>query len=345
MTTCNPKLSQYSQAGGCACKLPSSALASILNQMDKPYAKDLLIDHTTADDCAVYRLSDSEYLLFTTDFFTSFVDDPQLFGAIAASHALSDIYAMGGTPIMANAILGYPEKEIPEQVMGEVAAAGQRTLQKHGCVLAGGHTISNPQPIYGFSIVGKVAKEQLKTNSGAQSGDILLLTKPIGSGILANALKLGLLIDAHYQILVDHLLEVNTAGQEMGTLSGVHAMTDVTGFGTVGHIKEMAEHSGLKAEISFTSIQLLPGTLDIAEAVISPDSGVVKNLKSLAACCTFSDRITLIERAILCDPQTNGGLLISASKEQAELLTARYSWPQIGKFLERKETEPYVIVR
>lgn len=308
-------LTNLSSAGGCGCKLDPASLEKILCSFKDNNNKELIIGLDTADDCAVYEYSKEDYLLYTTDFFTPLVDDPYTYGALAAANAVSDIFAMGGEPLIANAILGFPPDKVSISSVQEIMRGGQETLHRFSCTIVGGHTIINPQPIYGFSIIGRVEKKNLKPNSGAKAGDLLLLTKPIGSGILSNALKLGLLNDECYQALIPYLLEVNSCGALLGKNSFVHAMTDVTGFGLVGHALEMAEGAKLSLDMAFESINLFMGTQELCGAVISPNSGAVKNFKTYNKKTTFKGDWKEDEKYIFCDPQSNGGLLIAVAPE------------------------------
>lgn len=312
-------LTNYSVAGGCGCKLDPGALQEILSQFKgSEGSKELVVGFDTSDDCAVYEYSDDDYLLFTTDFFTPLVDDPFTYGSIAAANALSDVFAMGGKPLIANVILGFPPDRISPSVIKEIMSGGQKKMDEVSCLIAGGHTIINPQPIYGFSIIGRVAKENLKTNNGAQAGDIILLTKPIGSGILSNALKLGLLNTEYYNKLIPWLVEVNSVGYDLGKISSVTALTDVTGFGLVGHLLEMAEGSGLSAELDTSAIQFLDGTEELCDAVLSPQSGAIKNFKNYHERVDFHSKCTTTSKHVLCDPQSNGGMLIAVSPKGLE---------------------------
>ena len=342
-------LTNLSSAGGCGCKLDPATLQKILCAVKTPEQKELVIGFDTADDCAVYEYSDDDFLLFTTDFFTPLVDDPYTYGALAAANALSDVFAMGGKPMIATVILGYPTDKVSTSVVQEIMRGGQEIVTSTGCLIVGGHTIVNPQPIYGFSVIGRVEKQNLKPNSAARAGDILILTKPIGSGILSNALKLGLLKDSHYEQLRAYLLEVNSCGYQLGQVTQVHAMTDVTGFGLIGHALEMAEGANLSLEIHADNVEIFDGVKDLCAAVISPNSGAVRNAKAYESKPDFHGEWPLDDRYIFCDPQSNGGLLISIDPSaltmvQDILLSCLgRKGAVIGTFIEQTGTRPLIL--
>lgn len=343
-------LTNLTSAGGCGCKLDPESLDALLCSYKKHSNKDLIIGFETADDCAVYEYSSEDYLLYTTDFFTPLVDDPYIYGALAAANAVSDIFAMGGKPLIANAILGFPPEKVPISSVRKILEGGQEVLKSVQCSIVGGHTIINPQPIYGFSIIGRVDKKNLKPNSSAKAGDTLLLTKPIGSGILSNALKLGLLDPEYYQNMITYLLEVNRCGASLGEEPLVHAMTDVTGFGLVGHAIEMAEGAKLCLTIEGDSVEFFSGSKELCGAVLSPSSGAVKNYKKYHNKTSFKGPWTLDEKYLFCDPQSNGGLLIAVANEavnriQDLLLKCNGRKAQvIGSFREKNNNEPSLIL-
>lgn len=345
-TTC---LTDLSVSGGCGCKLDPASLQELLSHFkgDQPQ-RDLILGFDTADDCAVYEYSDEDYLLFTTDFFTPLVNDPRTYGALAAANALSDVYAMGGKPLIANVILGFPPDRISSSDVKEIMRGGQGKMDEVGCFIVGGHTIINPQPVYGFSIIGRVDKKHLKKNNGAREGDLLILTKPLGSGILSNALKLGLLESQLYEELVPWLVSVNSVGYSLGAVPEVSALTDVTGFGLIGHLIEMAQGTGLYAEIDISSIPLFPGTENLCSAVLAPQSGAVKNYNNYQSQVSFHPRSSKDQRYILCDPQSNGGLLIAVEPEgvdKVQSVLKKHTGTlgcQIGSF-KRKTTESYYV--
>lgn len=340
-------LTNLSVAGGCGCKLDPSSLQAILTHL-KGNKKDerLVLGFDTADDCAVYEYSQDNLMLYTTDFFTPLVDDPYVYGALAAANALSDVFAMGGKPLIANVILGFPPDQVSPSTIKEIMRGGQEEMDTAGCTIVGGHTIVNPQPIYGFSIVGQVDRNNLKTNAGAKEGDLLLLTKPIGSGILSSALKLGLLSHYCYQQMLPYLLELNACGYQLGAIKQVHAMTDLTGFGLVGHALEMANGAGLSIEIDSSKVELFEGTADLCGAVVSPQSGAAKNLKSYKDAIEFIGNWSTDQMHLMCDPQSNGGLLIAVSPdvlEQVQQVLNAYNGRKgkvIGAFKKKVKGKP-----
>jgi selenide, water dikinase len=335
-------LTNLSIAGGCGCKLDPEALEEILCSLNKSDNKELVVGFDTADDCAVYEYTKDDYLLYTTDFFTPLVDDPYIYGTLAAANAVSDIYAMGGRPLIANAIFGFSPDNVLSSTAQKIMQGGQDTLKGLGCSIVGGHTIVNPQPIFGFSIIGRVAKENLKTNHGAKPGDLLLLTKPIGSGILSNALKLGLLSDEYYRNLISYLLEVNSCGALLGENMFVNALTDVTGFGLAGHALEMCEGGKLSLELDVNKVPIFSGARDLCGAVTAPHSGAVKNYKNFERKMLFKGDWRQDEKYLYCDPQSNGGLLIAIDPEALErvqdILTAAHGrkGDVIGVFKQRE---------
>ena len=345
------KLTNLSQAGGCGCKIDQGMLDGILSEckIGKPSPK-LVVGFENSDDCAVYQYVDEEYLLFTTDFFTPLVDDPYTFGCIAAANALSDVYSMGGKPLIANAILGVPSDDLSQETIKEIVKGGTKTIQDAGCILAGGHTIANPQPFYGFSILGSVEKAKLKTNSGAKDGDLLLLTKPLGFGICANAIKLGLLDEDLYKRILPFLTEVNTLGYGLGELSAVNALTDLTGFGLIGHSLEMAKGADLSIELDNSSIPVFEGVHDLSQAVLSPKSGAMKNFANYEKEVSFADSIDRYQKYLLCDPQSNGGLLISVAPEDLEKVrpfiesSLNREVSVIGTFHEKRPGQKYLVI-
>jgi len=294
-------LTQYSHGAGCGCKISPQVLDEILHSdIPAPVAKNLLVGNQSKDDAAAYDLGDGTALISTTDFFMPIVDDAYDFGRIASANAISDVYAMGGKPLMAIAILGWPVEKLPAAVAKRVLEGARATCAAAGIPLAGGHSIDSPEPIFGLAVNGLVAIKNLKQNNTAKAGDLLLMTKSLGTGVLSTAQKRKALSPEHYTPFLEQLIRLNSAGAALGELPGVHAMTDITGFGLLGHMIEMAGGSGLTAVVNFTE---LPG-------------GTVRNWKSygdkvsIAANMNETDTINL-----LADPQTNGGLLIAVAPE------------------------------
>ena len=254
------RLTSFSHGGGCGCKIAPGLLSDILKQSRGfPVPPQLLVGIETADDAAVYRLNDEQALIATTDFFMPIVDDPFDFGRIAATNAISDVYAMGGTPIMALALVGMPIDKLPVETIGRILAGGEQVCADAGIPVAGGHTIDSVEPIYGLVVLGLVHPDKLKRNANAKAGDKLILGKPLGVGVLSAALKKGALDSVGYGAMLASTTQLNTPGKALADIEGVHALTDVTGFGLLGHAREMALGAQLRARIHFASVPLLAG--------------------------------------------------------------------------------------
>lgn len=312
------KLTQLSHGGGCGCKIAPAMLQSILGEVKEklPYA-NLLVGTETSDDAAVYRLNDQQAIIATTDFFMPIVDDPFDFGRIAATNALSDVYAMGGTPIMALAIVGMPVNKLPVATIRAILQGGEAVCQAAGIPLAGGHSIDSTEPIYGLVAIGIVHPDKLKKNSEAQAGDVLILGKGLGVGVMAQALKKGALSAAGYAQLIAKTTQLNTVGSELSGLSAVHALTDVTGFGLLGHLLEMCRGSGLAAELQFDRIPVLSEAMPLAQRGYGPGA-IDRNLDSYGHEVDFSARMEGWQRRLLADAQTSGGLLAAVAADAVE---------------------------
>ena len=309
------RLTQFSHGGGCGCKISPQVLASILgNVPHKALFPALLVGAETSDDAAVYRLNDQQALVATTDFFMPIVDDAHDFGRIAATNALSDIYAMGATPIMALAIVGMPVNQLPLESIRQILAGGEAVCAAAGIPLAGGHSIDSPEPIYGLVAMGLVHPDRIKRNSQAQAGDHLVLGKPLGIGILAQAMKKGLLDGEGYRQLIAVCTRLNTVGSQLASLESVHALTDVTGFGLAGHLLEMCRAASLRAEVSMTRIPLLPAARHWAEQGLGPGA-IERNLQSVGQEMIVDPALPDWQKRLLADPQTSGGLLVSVSDQ------------------------------
>ena len=305
-------LTQYSHGAGCGCKISPKILDTIL-QSQLPGFTDprLLVGHQSKDDAAVVDLGDGRGLISTTDFFMPIVDDPFSFGRIAATNAISDVYAMGGTPLVAIAILGWPINQLGAEVAQAVVDGGRQACRDAGIALAGGHSIDSPEPIFGLAVNGLVQLSELKRNDTARSGDLLFLTKPLGIGILTTAQKKKLLRPEHGQIAIDAMCTLNKAGAAFAKLPSVTALTDVTGFGLAGHLLEMCEGSGLCALLDLDAVPLLPAIDEYLAAGCIP-GGTQRNFASYGhKLAPLSDR----QRQLLCDPQTSGGLLVAVRPE------------------------------
>ncbi len=308
------KLTSFSHGAGCGCKLSPAVLDSILAKVGHQ-APDprLLVGNVTKDDAAVFDLGDGTAIISTTDFFMPIVDDPADFGRIAATNAISDIYAMGGTPILAIAILGWPLGKIAPEIAGEVLEGGRKACEEAGIALAGGHSIDSPEPIFGLAVTGRVRIDQLKHNSTAKEGDLLFLTKGLGVGMITTGQKKGIASDEHVATAVKSMQTLNKIGEAFAKISGINAMTDVTGFGLLGHLVEMCEGADLSAEIEANAIpQLLPDVLHEYHAKGAVPGGTQRNYASYGAKVEVREGFT---RDLLCDPQTSGGLLIAVNKD------------------------------
>ncbi len=311
------RLTQFSHGGGCGCKIAPNVLQEIL--AGTPFASrvaaafpDLLVGIEHGDDAAVYKLNERQAVVATTDFFMPIVDDPFDFGRIAATNALSDVYAMGGRPLFALAIVGMPIDKLAPAVIREILAGGEAVAQAAGIPIAGGHSIDAPEPIYGLVCIGVVDPARVKKNSAGQAGDILILGKPLGVGIYSAALKKGALDAAGYQAMIAATTRLNTPGPELAELAGVHAMTDVTGFGLLGHGLELARGSGLTAHLEFSRLPLLPGVAALAQAGHTTGAST-RNWASYGGEVALPGTCADWQSAILTDPQTSGGLLVSCA--------------------------------
>ncbi len=306
--TSDIKLAEYSHGAGCGCKISPAVLNVILESgIALPDFPNLLVGNSARDDAAVYDMGNGEGVISTTDFFMPIVDDPFDFGRIAATNAISDIYAMGGTPVMAIAILGWPVNVLAPDVARSVVDGGRQACLDAGIPLAGGHSIDAPEPIFGLAVTGRVSLEHLKQNNTAQAGDYLYLTKPLGIGILTTAEKKKLLKSEHQTIARDAMCTLNKPGAAFARLPGVSAMTDVTGFGLLGHLLEMCEGSGLQALVEESKLPILPHVEEYRTQGAVP-GGTGRNFASYG---DKASSLTERQRDLLCDPQTSGGLLVA----------------------------------
>jgi selenide,water dikinase len=315
----NIKLTEFSHGGGCGCKIAPNILEDILkSQLAIPDDNKLLVGNHSKDDAAVYDLDNGLALISTTDFFMPIVDDAFDFGRIASANAISDVYAMGGKPILALAILGWPVNSLPADLAKKVIEGSRSICAEAGISLAGGHSIDTKEPMFGLAVNGLVNIGHLKTNNSARKGDLLFITKPIGVGILATAQKRKLLTQQHSEILVKQLTQLNKIGEELGKIEGVHAMTDITGFGIMGHLIEMIEGSKLGARLYYDRIPQVEGVAEYLAQKVVPDS-TNRNWNSYSNKVRFEAGVNITEAlTTLPDPQTNGGLLISVSPASAE---------------------------
>ena len=311
-----PRLTSLAHGGGCGCKLSPAVLRELLSGLPQAQAfPNLLVGSDTADDAAVYRLSDDLALVVTTDFFTPIVDDPFEFGRIAATNALSDVYAMGGTPILALAVLGMPLGKLGIDEVRQILAGGAAVCAAAGIPVAGGHSIDSAEPIYGLVALGTVHPGRVQRNAGAREGDALILTKGLGVGVFSAALKQERLPPADYATMIASMTRLNSVGRDVAAMDGVHAMTDVTGFGLLGHLLEMCRGAGLSARLRWAGVPVLPGAAALAQTGVGTGAAG-RNWSSYAA-EVESDGLADWQRGLLCDPQTSGGLLIAVAPEQA----------------------------
>ncbi len=311
----NIKLTSYSHGAGCGCKISPKALTTVLKTAIPQVQSDkLIVGNDTRDDAAVYDIGNGQGIISTTDFFLPIVDDPFNFGKIAAANAISDIYAMGGKPIMAIAILGWPIDTISAEVANQVVEGGREVCREAGIVLAGGHSIDNPEPLFGLAVTGLVDLVNLKRNDTALAGCKLYLTKPLGVGILATAQKDGKLLDEHTNIAPDSMMKLNSIGEKLSVMKGVTSLTDVTGFGLLGHLLEICEGSDVKAVVEYDNVPIFKEVYQYLEQGCIP-GGTNRNWES------YGDKVSLpndAQRLILADAQTSGGLLIAVKEENAK---------------------------
>lgn len=327
------KLTEYSKGGGCGCKIAPSVLQQIVHTENKFPFQNLLVGNDSNDDAAVYQINDETAVISTTDFFMPIVDDAFDFGRIAAANSISDIYAMGGTPMMAIAILGWPIDKLPVNEAKKVLEGARAICKEVNIPLAGGHTIDSNDPIFGLAVTGSVSLKSLKKNNTAKAGDLLFLTKPIGVGIVSTSVKRKLIKDEHYKNLVQQLTNVNKIGEALGKLEGVHAMTDVTGFGLLGHLTEMTEGSGLSAELSYSSIKRVDGVEQYIQLKTIPGA-TARNWNSYSNKIEFDSGIDEVEaKLLLPDPQTNGGLLIAVNENAVNEVKDIFNENKLSSFL------------
>jgi selenide, water dikinase len=318
------RLTQFSHGGGCGCKIAPGVLTELLAATPmRSLPKDLLVGTESSDDAAVYRLNDTQALVATTDFFTPIVDDPYDFGRIAATNALSDIYAMGGHPIMALAIVGMPLDKLPLEVIQKILAGGESVCALAGIPIAGGHSIDVLEPIYGLVGLGLVHPDRIKRNDSAREGDVLILGKPLGVGILSAALKKGTLSAAGYARMIAATTQLNTPGTALGALPGVHAMTDVTGFGLAGHLLEICRGSGLGASVRFADLPVIEEARQwAAQGTVTGASA--RNWTGYGSEIRLPEGAPAWQRALITDPQTSGGLLVACSADSEAAVLAEF---------------------
>lgn len=342
-------LTQFSKGAGCGCKISPAELEKILTSNLEFTDKKLLVGHSSRDDAAVLEMDNGTALISTTDFFTPIVDDAFDFGRIAAANAISDIYAMGGKPLLAVAILGWPLNRLPAELAARVVDGAREVCANAGIALGGGHSIESTDPFFGLAVNGIVDLTNLKRNDTAKEGDLLFLTKPLGTGILSTAKKRKVLTEEHLEQLTKQLLSLNSTGEQLGKIAGVNAMTDITGFGLAGHLVEMTKGSDLSAIVHYNSLKLMKGVTEYLAKRIVPDA-TFRNWNSYQNDIAFEGKVDVMEAfSVLPDPQTNGGLLIAvapaAEADVREVLLENgledFTSP-IGKMIEKKEKAVYV---
>lgn len=316
-TTTTPKqakrLTSFAHGGGCGCKVEPAELKQILNNVPKLETHpNLLVGLENGDDAAIYQINDEQALVFTNDFQTPLVDDPYIYGCAAAANALSDVYAMGGTPVMATAIAGFPIHDVKTEELQEIMHGAIDICTRAGVPLAGGHTIENPQPIFGLAVAGTIHPKKIKTNSASQPGDTVIITKPLGIGILASAFRIDQLPDSDYQTFVEAITDINTAGTWLGDIAEVHGLTDITGFGLAGHLMEMAEGARVRIVIHSDRVPLYAAAEVLAREGVFP-GGAYRNMTAYNARLSFGDDWDIDRQLIFTDPQTNGGLLVTVA--------------------------------
>lgn len=326
------ELTQFSKGSGCGCKIQPAVLTELLKglRVGSNNSNRILVGNSHNDDCSVYDLGDGQYLLQTVDFFTPMVNDAKVFGKAAAANALSDIYAMGGKPIMANAVFGWPIDNLGLDQARQVLQGGHDICSDFGVPLVGGHSIDSKEPLFGLSVTGLVTASNLKVNTGAKNGDILILTKALGIGILAAGHKRGLNSPEQNEALYSHLTRVNSVGYELGKLEGIHAMTDVTGFGLLGHLVEICQASGLLAELNAAFIPKIDEARVLASQFVLPDNAM-RNWNTYEKYCEMNAPDAF---AWITDPQTNGGLLLSVAEDAIA---------EVKEILESNDDEFHVI--
>lgn len=339
MTTTEIKLTQYSHGAGCGCKISPAVLETILHSdLPKTTFSSLLVGNESKDDAAVFDIGNGICIISTTDFFMPIVDDPVTFGAIASVNAISDVYAMGGEPFMAIAILGWPVNKLPAHVAKAVLDGSREVCRQADIPLAGGHSIDCPEPVFGLAVTGKAGKENLKQNNTARAGSLLYLTKALGVGITTTAQKKGIVKEDHFQRAVDSMLTLNKVGAAVGKMSYVSAMTDVTGFGLLGHLCEVCEGSGLSAVVEFDKVPMFDFLEEYIQQRCMP-GGTTRNWES------YGSKISAIseeQKAVLADPQTSGGLLIAVDSDHQDIFEKEmrmhgYNLSSFGKLTDQRE--------
>lgn len=344
------RLTSLSHGGGCGCKIAPGILSNLLkSQLPLSFPKELLVGTETSDDAAVYQINENQALIATTDFFMPIVDNPRHFGQIAATNAISDIYAMGGKPLMALALVGMPINVLPHEDIAAILDGGREICAKAGIPVAGGHSIDSVEPIYGLAVIGIVDPKLLKKNSTAHAGDVLVLGKSLGVGIYSAALKKNKLPDDLYDRMIASTTQLNTPGERLACLPGVHALTDVTGFGLLGHALEICKGSDLQGQIRYSDLNILPGVMDLAaDGCITGASN--RNWISYGDQVSIHDSLGELEKALLTDPQTSGGLLVACDPSAVDEVLRIFREEgfdfvtEIGSLVQRNHSPHYLTV-
>jgi selenide,water dikinase len=313
------RLTALSHGAGCACKLGPAELTQVLRHVPGIRDPRVLVDAATRDDAAVFRLTESRAIVATVDFFTPIVDDARDWGAIAATNALSDVYAMGGTPLFALNLVGWPRETLPPELLGEVLDSAALVAERAGCLVLGGHSIDSSEPLFGMAVVGEVHPDKMLTNAGACAGDRLVLTKPLGTGILATALKRDALLETGMAEAVRVMTTLNDGAAQAALAVGVSAATDVTGFGLLGHLGNILRASEVAAELAFDEIPVLAHAKNLAARGIVP-GGTKRNFEAVASSVEWDEDIPATDRLLLADAQTSGGLLLAVPQENEAAL-------------------------
>lgn len=327
------RLTQFSRGAGCGCKIAPQVLDEILRtNISAPINSKLLVGNSSKDDAAVYDLGNGTALISTTDFFMPIVDDAFDFGRIASANAISDVYAMGGKPLLAVAILGWPVEKLPAELAQKVLDGSRKICEEAGIPLAGGHSIDSAEPIFGLAVNGLVDIKNLKKNNTAKAGDVLFITKPLGVGVLSTAQKRGLIKEEHVPVMINQMTQLNKIGEALGRIEGVSAMTDITGFGLLGHLIEMAEGSNCSAEINYSTLPVADGVKEYLAQRIIPDA-TYRNWNSYSAKTGFEKGVNVMEAFnLLPDPQTNGGLLIAVNENTVDKMKELFKENGLEKF-------------
>ena len=334
------KLTSFSSGAGWACKLSPDTLSQVLRTINQDLNTEQAYGFESMDDCCIYTLDSGDKIIQSVDFFTPIVDNPYDFGKIAAANSLSDIYAMGGVPLFALNILAFPTDDLPNEVMADILKGGANIAKEAGIPILGGHSIKDKEPKYGMVVTGKPLKDRLIKNSSSQSGDHLILTKPIGTGIITTALKKGLASEEQLKQVTETMIELNSKASKVMVDFEVNACTDVTGYGLLGHLSEMCEGSNLTAHINFEQIKFLGGVFEMAQKNIVP-GGSKRNLEYVSKKINFSDNIAEFQKLMLADAQTSGGLLMSCPDDRYEEFLKVLSWEidafEIGSMIDRAD--------